>query len=119
MILAALVAVTIDGMILLLVLGAVAILFSILTVSVEEECGRLWCGPGFIHKQFALPDIESCEVAQPGWALGDLCVDSKVWVRPGFRPVELKIRNAINTISGPTILGWWRKPFKGRRGVLH
>jgi len=95
MILAALVVLALEAPIFLLVPGIVSILFSTLTVSVEGEYVKLWFGPGFIHMQFPLSDIESCQVAKSRcWVWGIHGWPGKGWFFnvSGFRFVELKIR---------------------------
>lgn len=101
--LAALLFMVLNQMILLLIVGIFGILFSTLTVSVEGECVRLWFGPGLIHKEFSLPDIESCQVPKSRcWSWGIHGWPGKCWLFnvSGFRSVELKMRNGVKYYIG-------------------
>lgn len=53
-----------------IVLGATAFLMWKLTVRVDNAALRVWFGPGLIHKQVRLAEIESCEPIRTKWTAG-------------------------------------------------
>jgi uncharacterized YccA/Bax inhibitor family protein len=55
---------------LLLLLGAAAILFSVLTVEITPEALRVLFGPGLIRRSIPLQEIESAKVIRVPWYVG-------------------------------------------------
>jgi len=85
-----------DALILLPIVIIFGVLFSTLTVTVEIDRVRFWFGPGFIHMQIPLTDIESCQAARSRCqSLGMHGWPGKGWFFnvSGPHSVELKIRS--------------------------
>ena len=55
---------------LLLLLGAAAIVFSVLTVEITPEALRVLFGPGLIRRSIPLEEIESAKVIHVPWYVG-------------------------------------------------
>lgn len=70
--------------------------FRNLTVTVDDRQTELWFGPGWIHRNFALSDIESCRIVRNpillGWGIRWFpgCWTYNV---SGLQAVELKMHN--------------------------
>ncbi|MFC2024856.1 hypothetical protein ACFLTG_00360 [Chloroflexota bacterium] len=79
-----------------LVFIAVAlVLFSSLTVVIREDELEARFGPGLIHKQFKLSEIESCQVVKNHWYYGwgiRLTPHGVLYNVSGFHAVEIKLR---------------------------
>jgi hypothetical protein len=83
------------GLVLLVLMGAVTILFSTLTVTVSDEELRFYFGPGFWERRFPVEDIERVEVvrnsALHGWGIR---YTHHGWLYDvsGLRAVEIVVR---------------------------
>jgi hypothetical protein len=76
-------------------LGAITILFSTLTVEVDDETLRFYFGPGFWTKRIPLRDIEHVEIVRNrmfyGWGIR-YTFDGWLYNVSGLDAVKLRVR---------------------------
>ena len=90
----------------LIVITAVVILFSSLTVVIREDDLEVKFGPGLIRKRFMLSDIESCQVVRNPWYYGwgmRYTPHGQLYNVSGFHAVELKLRTGGNFRIGTDV----------------
>ena len=79
----------------LVVIAAALVLFSRLTVTINEDDLELRFGPGLIHERFKLHDIESSQIVRNLWYYGwGIRITPHGWLYnvSGFQAVEIKFR---------------------------
>lgn len=79
----------------LIILGICLVLFSALTVLIEEDILEIRFGPGVIRKKFSLKDIESCQVVKNPWYYGwGIHLTPYGWLYnvSGFYAVEIRMK---------------------------
>jgi len=90
-----------------LVVSMVAlVLFSSLTVVIEEDGLEVRFGPGLIRKWFGLSEIESCQVVKLPWYYGwGIRLTPHGWLYrvSGFNAVEIKLRTGKKYLIGTDV----------------
>ena len=79
----------------LIVIAAALVLFSSLTVIINENDLEVRFGPGLFRQRFRLQDIESCQVVKNHWYYGwGIRLTPHGWLYnvSGFHAVEIKFR---------------------------
>lgn len=90
----------------LVVIVVALVLFSKLTVVIKEGELEVRLGPGLIHKQFKLSEIESCQVVRLPWYYGwGIRLTPHGWLYrvSGFHAVEIKLRTGKRYIIGTDV----------------
>jgi hypothetical protein len=76
--------------------AALAVLFSTLTVTVDEQEIEVWFGPGLIRKRLPLSRVEGCRQVRNQWWYGwgiRLIPDGWLWNVSGLEAVELTLKD--------------------------
>ncbi|MDD5095575.1 MAG: hypothetical protein PHV74_14545 [Dehalococcoidia bacterium] len=87
----------------LVVIAAALVLFSSLTVIINEDDLELRFGPGLIHERFKLHDIESSQIVRNRWYYGwGIRIAPNGWLYnvSGFQAVEIKFRTGKKSRIG-------------------
>src|SRR4030042_4169093 len=87
----------------LVVIAAALVLFSSLTVIINEDDLELRFGPGLIHERFKLHDIESSQIVRNRWYYGwGIRTTPHGWLYnvSGFQAVEIKFRTGKKSRIG-------------------
>jgi len=82
--------------IVLIILGICLLLFSTLTVIIQEDVLEIRFGPGVIRKKFYLKDIESCQAVKNRWYYGwGIHLTPYGWLFnvSGFSAVEIRLKS--------------------------
>ncbi len=80
----------------ILILGASLVLFTALTVVIDEEAVEVRFGPGIIRKRFPLREIESCRTVKNPWYYGlgiRLTPHGWLYTVSGSYAVEIRMKN--------------------------
>ena len=87
----------------LVAIAAALVLFSSLTVIINEDDLKLRFGPGLIHERFKLHDIESSQIVRNRWYYGwGIRITPHGWLYnvSGFQAVEIKFRTGKKSRIG-------------------
>jgi uncharacterized membrane protein YdbT with pleckstrin-like domain len=90
----------------LVVLTVIVVLFSRLTVVINEEELVVQFGPGVIRKRFKLNEIQSCQAVRIPWYYGwgiRSTPQGMVFRVSGFDAVEIKLRTGKNYLIGTDV----------------
>lgn len=88
---------TIVATVVMAILGICLLLFSTLTVAIEDGFLKCWFGPGLIRKKMRLSDIEKCRTVRnswlAGWGIRWLPDGSTLWNVSGLDAVEVTLES--------------------------
>jgi hypothetical protein len=90
----------------MVLLAATLVLFSSLTVVIEDDILEVRFGPGLIHRRFNLSDIESTRVVKNPWYYGwglRGTPHGRLYNVSGFYGVEIKLINGTQVRIGTDV----------------
>ncbi|MFH1233332.1 MAG: hypothetical protein V1649_01615 [Patescibacteria group bacterium] len=99
----------------LIIFGISLILFSALTVIIDEDNLKIFFGFKIIHKKFSLKNIESCQIVKNPWYYGwgiRLIPNGWLYNVSGFEAIEIKMKNGKKYRIGTDVPNDFEKAIK-------